>query len=100
MDQIHLSPLVDQIQLTLGHISNTTLTRLPGGAELEAQRARARGWRARGGATLPTAGEVGAAQGAATRGHLGAAREAKGAREKWWGLGLECGNGSDWLHKS
>jgi hypothetical protein len=22
MDQIHLSPLVDQIQLTLGHISN------------------------------------------------------------------------------
>jgi hypothetical protein len=23
MDQIHLSPLVDQIQLTLGHISNT-----------------------------------------------------------------------------
>jgi hypothetical protein len=23
MDQIHLSPLVDQIQLALGHISNT-----------------------------------------------------------------------------
>jgi hypothetical protein len=23
MDQIHLSPLVDQIQLTLGHISNS-----------------------------------------------------------------------------
>jgi hypothetical protein len=25
MDQIHLSPLVDQIQLTLGHISNTSV---------------------------------------------------------------------------
>jgi hypothetical protein len=25
MDQIHLSPLVDQIQLTLGHISNTLI---------------------------------------------------------------------------
>jgi hypothetical protein len=25
MDQIHLSPLVDQIQLTLGHISNSIL---------------------------------------------------------------------------
>jgi hypothetical protein len=24
MDQIHLSPLVDQIQLTLGHISNSS----------------------------------------------------------------------------
>jgi hypothetical protein len=24
MDQIHLNPLVDQIQLALGHISNTT----------------------------------------------------------------------------
>jgi hypothetical protein len=26
MDQIHLSPLVDQIQLALGHISNSTLS--------------------------------------------------------------------------
>jgi hypothetical protein len=27
MDQIHLSPLVDQIQLTLGHIFNNNFTR-------------------------------------------------------------------------
>jgi chromosome segregation ATPase len=27
MDQIHLSPLVDQIQLTLGHISNNRYRR-------------------------------------------------------------------------
>jgi hypothetical protein len=26
MDQIHLSPLVDQIQLALGHISNTCVS--------------------------------------------------------------------------
>jgi hypothetical protein len=29
MDQIHLSPLLDQIQLALGHISNTTLAARP-----------------------------------------------------------------------
>jgi hypothetical protein len=28
MDQIHLSPLVDQIQLTLGHISNININNM------------------------------------------------------------------------
>jgi hypothetical protein len=32
MDQIHLSPLVDQIQLSLGHISNTTTVPFSGGS--------------------------------------------------------------------
>jgi hypothetical protein len=30
MDQIHLSPLVDQIQLALGHISNSNLSESEG----------------------------------------------------------------------
>jgi hypothetical protein len=35
MDQIHLSPLVDQIQLTLGHISNNfIITGRPAGRHL------------------------------------------------------------------
>jgi hypothetical protein len=47
MDQIHLSPLVDQIQLALGHISNTcSLGReLPAGGRKAASRRGGRGGR-------------------------------------------------------
>jgi hypothetical protein len=55
MDQIHLSPLVDQIQLALGHISNKHTGAVPEGEVPRVRRPGPRTRRRRLGVDLPDA---------------------------------------------